>query len=345
MHLEVTSLCIRFAAVLRPRPGRRELLATACLFAALAMPSGVLVAESAYPTKPVRIIVPVTAGTAGDLRVRLLAEKLSVRLGQRFVVENMPGAGTTLGNAHAATAKADGYTVLATFTPSFTIGPLTYKDVGYDPEKSFTPIAIFARAAPIFVVHPAVPAKTLKEFIALARSKPGQVAVAHTGLGGGAILPTELFRQVAGLDFLYVPYKGETQATPDLLGEQVSAMFVYTASGVPLIKAGKVRALAVAGVTRNVALPGVPTFTEEGYPDVQFYVHGVLLGPAGFPKEIAAQLSREVAAILKDPTVIASYESTGGEPVAGSPDEVRELLRREVRVSRQLVEKLGAVPE
>jgi tripartite-type tricarboxylate transporter receptor subunit TctC len=147
------------------------------------------------------------------------------------------------------------------------------------------------------------------------------------------------------LDLLYVPYKGESLATPDLLGGQVFAMFVYTASGVPLIKAGKVHALAVASGTRNRALPGVPTFTEEGYPDVQFYVHGLLLGPVGFPKDIAALLSREVAAILKDPEVIANYESTGGEPVSGSPEEVRELLRRELKVSRQLVEKIGAVPE
>jgi tripartite-type tricarboxylate transporter receptor subunit TctC len=315
-----------------------------CVLSAFLIPSSLASAEN-YPAKPIRIITPVTAGTAGDLRVRLLAEKLSARLGQRFVVENKPGAGTTLGNAHAAAAKPDGYTILATFTPSFTIGPLIYKDVGYDPEKSFVPIAIFARASPIFVVHPDVPAKTIKEFIALARSKPGEVTVAHSGFGGGAILPTELFRQAATLDLLYVPYKGESLATPDLLGGQVSAMFVYTASGVPLIKARKLRALAVAGAARNGALPGVPTFVEEGYPDVQFYVHGVFLGPVGLSKDIATLLSREIAAILKDPEVIASYESTGGEPVYGSPEQVRELLRRELKVSRQLVEKLGAVPE
>ena len=204
---------------------------------------------------------------------------------------------------------------------------------------------MFGRFAPFLVVHPTVPAKTLKEFVMLARTKPGQIAVAHSGYGGGAILPTELFRRAADLEFLYVPYKSESLALPDLLGGQVAGMFVYTAAGIPLIKAGKVRALAVAGATRNAAVPTVPTFAEEGYPDVQFYVHGLLLAPAGVPNDVAARLHREVIAVLKDPDVVASYESTGADPIAGSPDEARELIRRELRLSEKLVKELGALPE
>ena len=298
-----------------------------------------------YPEKPVRIIVPLSAGSSGDVRVRLLAEKLSARLGQRFVIENKPGAGLTLGTMLVANSKPDGYTLLATFTPSFTVAPFVYKNATYDPQKSFTPVASFARASPLFAVHPAVPAKTIKEFVALAQSQPGTLTVGHSGVGAGIHLPSELFRRAAKIDFIYVPYKSESLAFPDLVGGQISAMFVYTGGGVPLITAGKIRALAVAAATRNSAVPNVPTFIEEGYPSVEFYVHGLLLGPTGMPKDVALALHRELATIMKEPDVVRSYESTGAEPFVGSAEEAMALIQHELDTSAALVKELGVTLE
>ncbi|MGH8677437.1 MAG: Bug family tripartite tricarboxylate transporter substrate binding protein, partial [Burkholderiales bacterium] len=238
-----------------------------------------------YPAHSVRIIFPGLAGSTGDTRTRVLAERLSARLGQRFVVENKPGAGTTIGTALVESAKPDGYTLLSTFTPAFPVGPLLYKTARYDPVKSFTPIGMFSRGAPFLVVHPSSPANNLKEFVALAKATPGAMSVAHGGVGGANHLPAELLSRAAGIEFLHVQYKGESQAIADVIGGQVSAIFAYTAVAVPQIQAGKVRALAVAGAQRNSAVPQVPTVAESGYPGFEFYGTMLLLGPIGLPKD------------------------------------------------------------
>jgi tripartite-type tricarboxylate transporter receptor subunit TctC len=307
----------------------------------LMAPPAALPAEPGYPTKPVRIILAGAAGSTGDVRTRVLADKLSARLGQRFVVENKPGAGTTLASALVLEAKPDGYTLLATFTPAFPVGPVLYKSVQYDPVTSFTPIAMFSRGSPFLIVHPSVPAKTLKEFVALAKTKPGALSIANGGVGGANHLPAALFFRAAGIQLLQVPYKSEALALPDLLGGQVSAMFAYTAMAVPQIRAGKVRALAVAGAQRNAALPEVPTVAESGYPGFQFAATMLLLGPPGLSKDIVTQLNREVAAVLREPDVRAIYESSGGEPVSGSPQEVAALIKRETEINVALVRDLG----
>jgi tripartite-type tricarboxylate transporter receptor subunit TctC len=206
---------------------RRFLIATLRTLAVSALINVAHAADGNYPGRPVRLIVPVSTGSSGDVRVRLLAEKLSGRFGQRFVVENKPGGGTTLAAALVAKAKPDGYTLLATFTPPFTVGPIVYRSAGYDAQKSFTLIASFARASPILAVHPSVPAKTVKELVALALAKPGMLTVGHSGIGAGIHLPSEMFRRATKIDVVYVPYKSEAEAYPDLVGGQISAMFVY----------------------------------------------------------------------------------------------------------------------
>lgn len=308
-------------------------------------PKALLAADGSYPTRPVHIIVPLAAGTSGDVRVRLLADKLSTRLGQRFVVENKPGAGNMIGTALVAAAKPDGYTLLAASTPAFAIAPTVYGNAGYDPEKSFTPIGIFGRASPLLIVHPSLPATSLKEFVALAKAKPGTISIAHSGLGAAAHLPAELFRRAAGIDFVYVPYKSESLALPDVLGGQVSGMFAYTAAGVPQIKAGKVRALAVASNVRNAALPDVPTFAEEGYPEVEFHASLLLLAPAGVPKDVLTIVYREVVAIFREPQVRSSYAATGADPITGSPEEAAALIRRELEINGALAKELHIKPE
>lgn len=302
-------------------------------------------AEEKYPSRPVRIVVPVSAGSSADARVRLLAEKLSARLQQRFVVENKPGAGATLGTALVAAAKPDGYTLLVNFTPSYTVGPIVYKNAGYDAVKSFTPICTLLRAAPIFAVHPGVPAQSFKEFLALVQASPASMTVAHTGAASGTHLPAEILRRATKSEFNYVTYKSESLAFPDLVGGQVSSMFVYTGAGVPLIKAGKLRALAVAGTTRNPALPDVPTFKEVGLPAVEFHVYGLLLAPAGTPANVIDTLYGALREIVKEPDVIQSYETTGAELLFGSADEARALIQRELGTSAAIVKDLGITME
>jgi tripartite-type tricarboxylate transporter receptor subunit TctC len=263
-------------------------------------------------------------GTSGDARTRLIAEKLSTRLGRRFIVENKPGASTTIATALVAAAKPDGYVLLSTFTPAFTVGPLLYKSARYDPASSFAPIAMFAQGSPFLVVHPKLPAATMKEFVTLAKARPGSISLAYAGPGAANHLPAELFRQAAGIEFLYVPYKARRRAIPDVRAGQVSAMFAYTTTAVPLVKGGKLHALAVAQSKRNEALPDVPTFAEAGYPGCEFRGTMLLLAPAGGPGDLW---------------------STGAEPVYGSSEEVRPLIRREAQIAAALVKRLGIEPE
>lgn len=318
---------------------------SSALAVVLMAPPASLPAESGYPTKPVRIIFAGAAGSSGDVRTRILADKLSARLGQRFTVENKPGAGTTLASAVVLEAKPDGYTLLSTYTPAFPVGPKLFKSIQYDPVTSFTPIAFISRGSPFLIVHPSVPANTLKEFVALAKTNPGALSIAHGGVGGTNHLPTELFFRAAGIRVLLVPYKSESLALPDLLGGQVSAMFAYVTMAVPQIRAGKVRALAVAGAQRNAALLDVPTVAESGYPGFRFSATLLLLGPAELSKDIVTLLNREVAAVLREPDVRAGYESSGAELVFGSPQEVAALIKQETEIDSALVRDLGISPE
>jgi tripartite-type tricarboxylate transporter receptor subunit TctC len=194
-------------------------------------------------------------------------------------------------------------------------------------------------------VHPSVPAKTVKDFVALAKAKPGSITFAHAGVGNANHLPAELFRRAAGIDLLYVPYKSEADALPDVLSGQVSAGFFYTAVAVPQIKAGKLRGLAVARSERNPAVPEVPTIAEAGYPGCEFHGTVLLLGPAGLPDKIASLLNREVAAIMQDDTVRSIYASTGADPVYGTLEQVRALIARETELDVALVKALNIKPE
>lgn len=304
-----------------------------------------IAADAPYPSQPVRVIFPGSAGSSGDARIRMLAEKLSARLGQRFTIENRPGAGSTMGTMVAAAAKPDGYTLLATYTPAFPTGPMLYEGARYDAIKSFAPIAMFSRGAPFLVVHPSVPANTLKEFIALAKAKPGELTLAHGGVGGANHLPAQMFAAAAGADFLFVPYKGETQAMMDVIGGQVTGMFAYTGIAVPFIQSGKVKALAVGGAIRNPSLPNVPTVAESGFPGFEFYGTMMLVGPAGLPKPIIDRLNREIGSILQESDVRAFYEASGADPVFGSPAETAALIKREIDSNGALIRRLGVTPE
>jgi tripartite-type tricarboxylate transporter receptor subunit TctC len=333
-----------FTSCFEKRTGPRRALAVG-LVLLLAFQIEPVGAQQKYPAKPVRVIYPSAAGSTGDVRTRVLADRLSQRLGQRFVVENKPGATTTIGTALVAAAPADGYTLLSTFTPAFPVGPILYKNAGYDPVTSFTPIGMFARASPFLIVNTSFPMTTLKDFVALAKAKPGSLTIAHAGVGSAMHLPAALFTRASGIDVLFVAYKSDAHALPELIGGQVDALFAYTAVAVPQIKAGKVRALAVASRQRNNAVPDLPTFIESGYPGFVFEASMLLLAPAGVSEDIVALLNREIAAILKEPEVLKIYETTGSNPVHGSPEDAAALIRREIEVNGGVIKDLGIVLE
>jgi tripartite-type tricarboxylate transporter receptor subunit TctC len=329
------------------RSNRRRFLRTAAAGAAGVFVLGRAVhsADLDYPVRPVRIIYPSAAGTSGDARTRLIADRLSTRLKQRFIVEDKPGAVTTIGTAQVARSVADGYTLLATFTPTFPISHLLNKSAGYDPLRSFTPIALFGRGSPFLVATPAFPARSVKDLVVLAKSKPGTVTAAHAGPGSANHLPAELFRRRAGIEFLYVPYKSEANGITDLIGGQVSVMFAYAPLAVPQIKEGKVLPLAYAGPSRNKAVPDVPTISESGYPEFEFHGGMLLMGPAGMPQGIVEVLNWEVTAIMQEPDVRSAFEATGSDPIAGSPEEVAALLRRETKMNGDIITELGITLE
>lgn len=316
--------------------------AFAFLGASLSSPT---LSQDKYPNTTVRIVYAGSAGSTGDVRARLLAEKLSQRLNQKFVVDNKPGAGATLAATLVKQAKADGYTLLASFTPNFAIGPRLYRDAQYDPLTSFTPIAIFSRGSPFLVVNPSSPAKDAKEFAAIAKSAPKLISFAHGGLGGSNHLPAEMWQQRATAEILHVAYKSEALALPDILSGRVSAMFMYSALAVPQIKAGTLRTLGYAGAHRNAAVPDIPTIWESGFPGFEFYASMILLGPAGMPQDTVSLLTREVKSILEDPEVRASYAQSGADPLYGSPEQLRALIAKEIDLNGPLISKLGIAPE
>jgi tripartite-type tricarboxylate transporter receptor subunit TctC len=257
-----------------------------------------------YPNAPVRIIYPTTAGSSGDVGMRKLAEALSTRLNARFLVENKPGASGAIAASYVARAKPDGHTLLGVFI-NFVTTPASMKDAGYDPVRDFVPVASISIASPILVVSPSVPARSVREFIDLARAKPGIVSVANGGSGGSNHLPAVLFERAAGIELLHVPYKGEGQAVPDVVGGKVAGSFMYVLTALPQIRGERLRALAVTARTRNPSLPDVPTMEEAGLPGFEFASWLGLVAPAGTPRPIIDLLNREISAAMHTPDTVA----------------------------------------
>ena len=221
----------------------------------------------AYPTKPIKLIVPFAPGGPADVMARIVTQRMSPILGQAFVLENRPGAGGTIGARAAAQAEPDGYTVLMANTSTLVIGPAVYKNVDYDPEKNFAPVAAFGTTSNLLVVHPAVPAKTVMEFVALAKAKPGTLSYSSPGLGTPPHLIGEMFKLRTGVDIVHVPYKGGGQAVSDVVAGQVQMTFENPSVSLPLVRGGQVRALASTGEQRNPEAPEIPTMIEAGVPD------------------------------------------------------------------------------
>jgi len=298
---------------------RRQFLQLAGAAAAgLAAPR--LARAESYPTHSVRVIVPFTPGGPTDLFARLIAPKLSEQMGQQFYIENVGGAGGNIGAARAAQAAPDGYTIFIDGA-NFVINPSLFHQVNYDPLKSFDPVTIAASSPAILAVHPSLPAKSVKELVDLIRANPKKYSYASPGLGTPPDLVGELFRLTLKLDMVHVPFKGGGEAIASALGGQTPISFGALAPAVPLVKAEKLRALAVTGARRSAALPDVPTMAEAGFPEIEGETWFTVVVPAGTPKDIVTRLHREVEHAVGAPDVQQRFAVLGYEPMSITPEE------------------------
>ena len=319
------------------RSGLLRLGATLVLALAVAGP----VAAQGYPAKPIRLVAPSTPGDAPDVIARMVADKLSIALGQQVVVENRPGAGGVVGSEIVAKALPDGYTLIMGNAGSHGINAAVYSKLPYDIQRDFAPVSQIALAPNIFVVNPDIPAKSIPEFVAYAKARPGQLAYASGGNGSSAHMSMELLKSMAGIELIHVPYKGSSPALTDVMAGQVAVMSVNMPPAVPLVKAGKLRALAVTTRTRSPLMPEVPTVAESGLPGYETVAWFGVLAPAGTPKEIVNRLSVEIAKIARSPEMRERLVSLGAEPVGGTPDEFAAVIARDIAKWTALAKSVG----
>jgi tripartite-type tricarboxylate transporter receptor subunit TctC len=282
-----------------------------------------------YPNRPVRLILPFAAGGPSDIVSRLFAQKLSEALGQQFVVDNRGGAGGVIACELAARAVPDGYTLLMGAIGALTINPHLRQNLPYDPQRDFQPVSLLSSSPYVLLVTQSVPARSVKELVALAKARPGQLNYASGGVGTGNHLSGELFKLTAGVDLTHVPYKGASLAIGDLIAGQVQALFVNVLPAAPHVKSGKARALAVTSARRSVALPEVPTFAETGFPAVEASSSFGLLVPARTRAAIVVRLHGELARVARRPDVRERLEAQGAEVIGSTPEEFAAFLRSE----------------
>jgi tripartite-type tricarboxylate transporter receptor subunit TctC len=293
----------------------------------------------AYPAKPVRVIVPYPPGGGNDTLGRLFAAKLGERMGQPFVVENRPGAGTMIGTEAAAKSSPDGYTILLSSIATHALSPNLYARVPYDPIKDFAPITLLGVAPTVLVVNADLPAKNLQELIALARKQ--QLAYASGGNGTPPHINAEVFKSVAGVDLLHVAYKGGGPALIDLVAGRVHLMLDTAASAMPHVRSGKLRALALSAPKRSAEYPDLPTFAEAGLREYDTNAWYSMHAPAGTPPEIVRRLNTELVAILRDPDILARFKQLSTDPVGNSPEEFAAFVRAELDKYARIIKAAG----
>ena len=300
-------------------------------------------AQETYPARPLRIIVSIPAGSGTDTVARLIANGLSERLGRQVIVDNRPGAGTVIGNDMVAKAKPDGYTLLMNGA-AFTISPAIYKKNPYDAWNDFAPITLAVFTPNLLVVHPSVPAKSVKEIIALAKARPDQILYASGGTGTNSHLAMALFVSMAQIRMVHVPYKGSTPGIIDLIAGNVAVTINSVATVVHHVRAGKLRALGVASLRRVAAVPEIPTIDEAGLRGYESVQWSGLWAPAGTPQEIIARLHKETIAILRTPDARERLTSDGSEVVASSPAEFAAFIKTEIVKWATVVKATGIAP-
>jgi len=320
---------------------RRRFLHLLLAAGALASSSRVAKAQ-AYPVRPVRLVVGFAPGGGGDISARLMGQHLSERLGQQFIIENRPGAGSNIGTEAVVRAPADGYTLLMILTPNAVKATL-FERLNFNFIRDIAPVAGISREPNVVVVNPSIPVKTIPEFIAYAKSNPGRITMASGGNGTSPHIAGELFKMMVGVNLVHVPYRGAGLALNDLLGGQVQTMFATMSSSIEYIKDGRIRALAVTTATRSEALPDAPTVADfvPSYEASTWYGLGA---PRNTPTEIIEKLNREVNAVLAEPQMKARLASLGSSPLPLSPAELGKLIAEETEKWGKVVKFSGARP-
>jgi len=302
-------------------------------------------AQQNFPAHPVTLTVGFAPGGGTDTAARIVAKKLSENIGQSVVVENRAGAGGNIAAQHIANAAPDGYTIHLTSVGPMSVAPAMEKNLPYDPKKDIAPITMGMVFPNVFVVHTGVPAKTLKEFVALAKSRPGQLTYASSGIGGAGHLSGELFKLAAGIDMVHVPYKGGGPAMTDLLGHRVDMYPAVPSTALPHIQSGKLLALATTGAKRTTLMPDVPTIAEQGYPGFEAVNWYAFVAPGKTPKEIIDFWNREIVKALNDPSVKSELAKHGLEPQPGTPQEFARYIDSETEKWGKVVRAANIKPE
>ena len=307
---------------------RRRVLYAALAAAACALPTATPAQN--YPVKPVRIIVPFAPGGV-DVTARLIADRLTATLGQPFIVENRPGAGGAVGAKMVTSAEPDGYTLMFSTPGPVVVSPLINRNAGYDTLKNLAPVAIVSQSPLLLVVHPSVPAKTVKELVAYAKANPGKVHYPSPGFGTQPHLVGEMFKSMTGLDIVHVPYRGSAPAITDLLAGQMQIYFDNFANVLQHVESGKLRAIAVTGDARSPQLPDVATMRESGFGEIAATYWNGLLAPAGTPAAIVTRLNAAVNQALAVPEVHAALKKLGSDPKTGTSQEFASFIAEEVQ--------------
>jgi tripartite-type tricarboxylate transporter receptor subunit TctC len=305
--------------------------------------SSASIAQPQYPAKPVRIVVPFAPGGGSDFIARFMAQRLTTSLGQQVIVENKPGAGGMLGIDAGVKSAPDGYT-LTLIASSYTVNPSIYK-FSFDPVADITPIIQMSQGPLLVVVRPSLPVKTIKDLIEMAKAKPGQINFASSGQGSVIHMATELFQSMAGIKMNHIPYKGTGPALTDTLGGQTDVFFSSTATAMPHVQSGKLRAVAVTTAKRIPALPDVPTVAESGVPGYDVVLWHGLIGPKGMPRPIVDRLNTEVTKALKLKETADQLQNDGVSPAGGSPEQFRAQIEKEIKIWRKVAADAGVKAE
>ncbi len=294
-----------------------------------------------YPSKPVRIIVPFGPGSTIDIFARIIAPRLHEALGQPVIVENRAGAGGMIGMDAAAKSAPDGHTLVIGALGPLAMNPVLYPKTPFDPVKDFAPVSLLATGPVVIVVHPSIPASSVKELVDLAKKRPGQLNFGSPGVGSSPHLTGELFKLLTGANIVHVPYKGNAEAITDLIGGQVSVVFTGVPPVVPLAKAGKVRLLATTGKQRIPSLPQVPTIAEAGVAGAEVLIWYGVVAPAATPKDVIARLNREIVKTMSLPDVRERFSQQGADPESSTPEQFAQLIRDEVARWGKVIRNAG----
>ncbi len=297
-------------------------------------------AQADYPTRPLRLVSPSSAGGGSDIIARVIAPRLGERLGQQVIVENRPGAGTVIGSDHVAKAAPDGYTLLLGLSTLAT-NPALRKSMPYDAVRDLAPITQVAQSPNVLVVHPSIPVKSVKELIAFVRARPGELTFASAGLGTNPHMTFELFRSMAKLDVVHVPYKGSAPAITDLVGGHVAMMSATALTGIPQIRAGRLRGLAVTSAKRSASAPELPTLAEAGVPGYEATQWYGVLAPANTPAGVVKRLHAELVHVLQLAEVKERFSADGAEPVGDTPEAFGRFIRAEIEKWAQVARDAG----